>query len=79
MLMKNETSPTIIVIVDSSSTVPTKLKLRGQLIHGRLTRTKSTGSGQDPELGSQTAMVDAWCLDLRWGRRPGDSNDAEPG
>jgi len=55
-----------------------------QLIHWRLSKTKSTGSGSDPgshsiklttkvrlmkaQAGRQTVYV-GWCLELRWGGR----------
>jgi len=43
--------------------LPTKVSRGNQLIHRRLTRTKSRGSSQDPEsvrpADSQTAMVDS--------------------
>ena len=47
---------------------------RNQLIHRRLTKTKSIGSGQDPEshAGRQSAGYGGWCLELRRGGRYGE-------
>ena len=48
---------------------------RNQLIHKRLTKTKSISSDQDPESkgGRQSDGYGGWCLELRrgevWGRR----------
>src|SRR6218665_3087586 len=59
-----------IVIVNSRFLErPQKQSLRNQLIHRRLTKTKSIGSGQDPESqsGRQLNGYGGWCLELRYG------------
>jgi len=50
---------------------PQKRSRRNQLIHNRLTKTKSIGSGQDPEsqTGRQSDGYGGWCLELRRGGR----------
>ena len=50
---------------------PQKQSRRNQLIHRRLTKTKSTGSGQNPEsqAGGQSDGYGGWCLELRRGGR----------
>ena len=50
---------------------PTNRSRRKQLIHRRLTKTESTGSGQDPEsqAGKQSDGYGGWGLELR--RRQG--------
>src|SRR6218665_3018924 len=56
-----ECEPPQIVIVNSRFLErPQKRSRRNQLIHRRLTKTKSIGSGQDPEsqADSETPMVD---------------------
>src|SRR6218665_2431353 len=58
----------VIVIVNSRF----QKRSRGnQLIHMRLTKTKSLGSGQDPEsqAGRQSDGYGGWCLELRRGGR----------
>src|SRR6218665_1617600 len=63
----------IIVIVNSRFLErPQKRSRRNQLIHSRLTKTKSIGSGQDPEsqAGRQTVRRLWWMvLELRLGWR----------
>src|SRR6218665_2942720 len=50
---------------------PQKRSRRNQLIHRRLTKTKSIGSGQDPksQAGRQSDGYGGWCLELRRGGR----------
>ena len=62
----------VIVIVNSWFLErPQKRSRRNQLIHRRLTKTKSIGSGQDPEsqAGRQSDGYGEWCLELRRGGR----------
>ena len=61
-----------IVIVNSRLLErPQKRSRRNQLIHRHLTKTKSIGSGQDPEsqAGRQSDGYGGWCLELRRGGR----------
>src|SRR6218665_123855 len=65
----------VIVIVNSWFLErPQKRSRMNQLIHRRLTKTKSIGSGQDPEsqAGRQLDGYGGWCLELRRGGRYGD-------
>jgi len=41
---------------------------RNQLIHRRLSKTKSIGNGSDPEsqAGRQSDGYGGWCLELKW-------------
>jgi len=58
----------IIVIVNSRFLErPQKRNRKNQLIHRRLTRTKSIGSGQNPEsqAGRESDGYGGWCLELR--------------
>src|SRR6218665_685151 len=67
----------IIVIVNSRFLErPQKRSRRNQLIHRRLTKTKSIGSGQDPEsqAGRQSDGYGGWCLELRRGGRYEEDN-----
>jgi len=52
-------------------------KLAMPLIHRRLTRTKSIGSGQNPEsqAGRQSDGYFGWCLELRRGGRYGEESE----
>ena len=52
---------------------PQKRSCGNQLIHSRLTKTKSIDSGEDPEsqAGRQSDGYDEWCLELRRGGRHG--------
>ena len=62
----------VIVIVNSRFLErPQKRSRRNQLIHRRLTKTKSIGSGHDPEsqAGRQSDGYGGWCLELRRGGR----------
>ena len=62
----------VIVIVNSRFLERSqKLSRENQLIHRRLTKTKSIGSGQDPEsqAGRQSDGYGRWCLELRRGGR----------
>src|SRR6218665_4159918 len=62
----------IVVIVNSTFLErPQKRSRRNQLIHMHLTKTKSIGSGQDPEsqAGRQSDGYGRWCLELRRGAR----------
>ena len=64
----------VIVIVNSCFLErPQKQSRRNQLIHRRLTKTKSIGSGQDPEsqAARQSDGYGGWCLELRRGGRYG--------
>src|SRR6218665_2826632 len=66
-----------IVIVNSRFLErPQKRSCRNQLIHRRLTKTKSIGSSQDPEsqAGRQSDGYGGWCLELRRGGRYGDDD-----
>src|SRR6218665_2631373 len=57
----------VIVIVNSRFLErPQKRSHRNQLIHRRLTKTKSIGSGQDPEsqAGRQSDGSGGWCLEF---------------
>src|SRR6218665_1098343 len=47
--------------------LPQRRSRENQLIYRRLTRTKSIGSGQDPEsqTGRQSGGYGGWCLELR--------------
>ena len=55
---------------------PQKRSRRNQLIHRRLTKTKSIGSGQDQEsqAGRPSDGYGGWCLELRQGGRYGDDD-----
>src|SRR6218665_2415202 len=57
---------------------PQKRSRRNHLIHRRLTKTKSIGSGQDPEshAGRQLDGYGGWCLELRRGGRYGDDDES---
>src|SRR6218665_2090628 len=69
----------IIVIVNSWFLErPQKRSRRNQLIHRRLTKTKSIGRGQDPEsqAGRQLDGYGGWCLELRQGGRYGDDDES---
>ena len=69
----------VIVIVNSRFLErPQKRRRRNQLIHRRLTKTKSIGSGQDPEsqAGRQSDGYGGWCLELRRGGRYGDDDES---
>src|SRR6218665_879224 len=58
----------VIVIVNSRFLErPQKRSRRNQLIHRRLIKTKSIGSGQDPEsqAGRQSDGYGGWCLEFR--------------
>ena len=60
----------VIVIVNSRFLErPQKRSRRNPLIHSRLTKTKSIGTGQDPK--SQAGYV-VWCLELSRGGRIGE-------
>src|SRR6218665_3121539 len=62
----------VIVIVKSRFLErPQKRSRRNQLIHRRLTKTKSIGSDQDPDsqAGRQSDGYGGWCLELRRGGR----------
>ena len=50
---------------------PKRSRGKNQLIHRRLSKTKSIGSGSDPDsqAGRQADCYDGWCLELRRGRR----------
>src|SRR6218665_1855684 len=63
----------------SISRTPTKRSRGNQLILRRLTRTKSIGSGQNPEnqAGTQSDGYGGWCLELRWGGRYGEEDEPE--
>ena len=64
----------VIVIVNSRFLErPQKQSRRNQLIHKRLTKTKSIGSGQDPEsqAGRQSDGYGGWSLELKRGRGMG--------
>src|SRR6218665_1962753 len=56
---------------------PQKRSRRNQFIHRLLTKTKSIGSGQDPEsqAGRQLDGYGGWCLELRRGGRYGDDDE----
>src|SRR6218665_2543957 len=65
-------NPHIVIVNSRFLQRPQKRSRRNQLIHRRLTETKSTGSGQDPEsqAGRQSDAIDGgWCLELRRGGR----------
>src|SRR6218665_179989 len=67
--------PFVIVIVNSRFLErPQKRSRENQLIHRRLTRTKSLDSGQNPEsqAGRQSDGYGGWCLELRRGGRDGE-------
>ena len=69
----------VIVIVNSWFLErPQKRSCRNQLIHRRLTKTKSIGSCQDPEsqAGRQLDGYGGWCLELRRGGRYGDDDES---
>src|SRR6218665_1588932 len=69
----------VIVIVNSRFLErPQKRSRRNQLIHRRLTKTRSTGSGQDPEnqAGRQSDGYGGCCLELRRGGRYGETLSA---
>src|SRR6218665_2039709 len=62
----------IIVIVNSRFLErPQERSRRNQLIHRRLTKTKSIGCGQYPEsqVGRQSDGYGGWCLEFRRGGR----------
>ena len=66
--------PKVFVIVFVNSRFlehPQKRSHGNQLIHRRLTKTKSLGSSQDPEsqAGRQSDGYGGWCLELRRGER----------
>ena len=69
----------VIVIVNSIFLErPQKRSRRNQLIHRRLIKTESIGSGQDPEsqAGRQSDGYGGWCLELRRGGRYGDDDES---
>ena len=70
----------VIVIVNSWFLErPQKRSRRNQLIHRRLTKTKSIGRGQDPESQAGRQYLDGyggWCLELRQGGRYGDDDES---
>jgi len=57
---------------------PKKWGRRNHLIHRCLTKTKSIGSGQDPEshAGRQSDSYGGWCMELRWGGRYGEDDES---
>src|SRR6218665_921158 len=57
---------------------PQKRSRANQLIHRRLTKTKSMRSGQDPEsqAGRQSGGYGGWCLELRRGGRYGVDDES---
>src|SRR6218665_502191 len=61
----------IVIVISRFLERPQKRSRRNQLIHRRLTKTKSIGSGQDPEshAGRQSDGYGGWCLELRRGGR----------
>ena len=75
-MMMITTAMIVIVIVNFRFLERPQKQSRRHHFHRCLTKTKSIGSGQDPErqADSQTAMVvGGWCLELRQGGRYGDS------
>src|SRR6218665_364074 len=57
--LQSRTDRNRIVIINSRFIECPQKRSRGnQLIHRRLTRTKSIGSGQNPESGRHTSMMD---------------------
>src|SRR6218665_834465 len=68
-----------IVIVNSTFLErPQKRSRRNQLIHMRLTKTISIGSGQDPksQAGRQSDGNGGWCLELRLAGRYGEDDES---
>src|SRR6218665_122562 len=61
----------IVIVISRLLERPQKRSRRNQLIHRRLTKTKSIGSGQDLEsqAGRQSDGYGGWCLELRRGGR----------
>ena len=76
-----ELAPIVIVIVNSRFLEHPQKRSRGnQLIHMRLTVTKSIGSGQNPksQVGRPTVrrLCAGWCSELRRGGRYGEEDEA---
>src|SRR6218665_951967 len=68
----------IIVIVNSRFLQRSQKRSHGkQLIHRRLSKTKSIGNGSDPEnqAGRQSDGYGGWCLELRRGGRYGEDDE----
>src|SRR6218665_973269 len=76
-ISSSSSSSSSFVIVNSRFLERPQKRSRGnQLIHRRLTETKSIGSGQDPEsqAGRQLDGYGGWCLELRREGRYGDDD-----
>src|SRR6218665_3894637 len=71
------TSPCVNLVIVNSRFLerPQKQSRGNQLIHRRLIRRKSIGSGQDPENQAgnctKSEVYGGWSLQLRWGRNEG--------
>src|SRR6218665_1416864 len=60
-----------IIVISRFLQHPQKRSCGNQLIHRRLSKTKSIGSGSDPEsqAGRQSDGYSGWCLEFRRGGR----------
>ena len=71
--MSNSKFKLIVTVIVSSIFLqrPQKRSRGNQLIHRRLSKTKSIGSGSDPEsqAGRQSDGYGGWCSELRRGGR----------
>src|SRR6218665_1388994 len=68
----------IVIVIFRCLERPQKRSRRNQLIHRRLTKTKSISSGQDPksQAGRHSDGYGGWCLELRRGGRYGEDDES---